>query len=121
MKSNKKILIVEDEYLIRNSLVIILQDLVYKNNIFCAKDGQEGLELFKKNNIDIIITDIMMPNMNGIKMVDEIRKIDKDVIIIIISAYKKELYMMIELYDIKGYFLKPFVNTKLKHFIKECL
>ena len=121
MKSNKKILVVENEYLIRNSLVIVLQDIIYKSNIFGAKDGLEGLESFKENAPDIIITDIMMPHMDGIEMVGKIREIDKDVIIIIISAYKKELYEMIKLYDIKGYFLKPFLNTKLKHFVQGCL
>ncbi len=59
---------------------------------YCAYDGQEGLELFKQYGYDIIVTDIKMPGLNGIDMIKEIVKIDKNVKVIFISGHKEEFY-----------------------------
>ncbi len=87
------ILYVEDE--------LALQENIYQNilpfvkKIFCADNGLEGLELYKKEkeNIDLIITDILMPKMNGMEMVDEIRKIDLDVPVIYSTAFSDNKYL----------------------------
>ncbi len=79
-------------------------------NTDIAVDGKAGLDMFKKenNHYDIIATDIDMPTMNGIEMIEHIRQIDSNVAIIIISAMHdpKEFVDSITL-GIDGYCLKP--------------
>ena len=79
------ILIIEDEISIRT----IIKKYLSKNGISCleAQDGKEGLDIFKKNKslIDLIIMDVMMPEMDGIECTAEIRKLS-DVPIIILTA-----------------------------------
>jgi len=87
------ILYVEDE--------LALQENIYQNilpfvkKIFCADNGLEGLELYKKEkeNIDLIITDILMPKMDGMEMVDEIRKIDLDIPVVYSTAFSDNKYL----------------------------
>ncbi len=88
---NKTILFVDDEKQIADMLCNLFRfGLDVKS--YCAYNGQEGLELFKRYNYDIIITDIQMPILNGNEMVKEILKIKQDVKIIFISGHKEELY-----------------------------
>ncbi|MCX6147794.1 MAG: response regulator, partial [Candidatus Kapabacteria bacterium] len=63
IKSNIKILIVEDDYSSQQILKIALSRLT--DNVFVAKDGLEGLEMFQSERPSLIITDISMPRMNG--------------------------------------------------------
>ena len=88
-----------------------------KRNIktfYLAKNGQEGLELFKKYQPDIVVTDIRMPIKDGLSMSEEIKKIDSNTIIIITSAYGNEKYFLksIEI-GIDGYVKKPIIRQKL--------
>ena len=71
------LLYVEDDDNTREELEYFLQNKVEK--LYVAKNGQEGLELFKEheNEIDLIITDVNMPILNGLDMVKEIKKINK--------------------------------------------
>ncbi len=92
-------LYVEDEEQISSIVVGILESL-FKELLF-AKDGQAGLELFQQNHerIDLVITDINMPRMDGIKMCTQIRQIDTETPIIITTAHndKDFLHKAIEL------------------------
>ena len=93
-KQNSKnitILYVEDDIDIREELSDILQFSV--ENLYVATNGKEGLELYKKHNIDIIITDINMPIMNGLEMIGNIRKDDENIPIIITSAFNDISYL----------------------------
>jgi YesN/AraC family two-component response regulator len=86
------------------------------DNIEVAVDGEEGLTLFKQKAIDLVITDVNMPKMGGIKMSAEIRKIDVVVPIILLSAhnetgFKESAYNI----GITDYLEKP---LKLSEFIK---
>lgn len=84
-----KLLIVED-----NEDIIKLIDNTFKmlvKEIRCAKDGKEGVEIFKSFSPDIVLTDLRMPHCNGEEMMKQIRQIDKDAPIIVISAYIHEL------------------------------
>ncbi len=81
-----KILIAEDESLIKLYLGIILKDI--EKEIIYAETGIEAYEQYKANpDIDLIIMDIRMPEMSGIEATQKIRVIDKDVYIIIQSAF----------------------------------
>ena len=63
----KTILLVDDE--------IDIQNRYFLQAGYVAHDGKEGLELFRKKSIDVIITDIMMPNMNGYDFISEVQYI----------------------------------------------
>ena len=82
------LLYVEDNKEARESILLMLNELF--DNIIVATDGKDGLNKFKfnKNKIDLIITDINMPQLNGLEMIDKIRDINKKVPIIIFSSYE---------------------------------
>jgi PAS domain S-box-containing protein len=101
-----KLLYVEDNIEAREMTKIILDD--FFNNIEVAVDGEDGLKQFKENEFDLIITDINMPKLNGLDMIEKIRDIDKNIPILILSAYNEEdLFMRSIKLGIDGYILKP--------------
>jgi diguanylate cyclase (GGDEF)-like protein len=86
----------------------------YAKNIYSALNGEEGLELFKNNHIDIVISDIQMPKMNGIEMAKEIRKIDETIPVIFTTAFGDSGYLKeaIEI-GVDAYILKPIDKEKI--------
>ena len=82
---NINILIVDDEKSIRETLKIILNNLNY--NVFTAKDGFEAIHIIKNNIIDIMVTDLRMPGMDGIELMQKALEIDPSIETIFISAY----------------------------------
>ncbi len=80
-----KILFVDDERDVRHGTGLFLRK--FFDNVVVCKDGQEGLSEFLKNkDFNVVITDILMPIMNGVEMVKEIRKINTDVFIVFLTA-----------------------------------
>jgi len=79
-----KILVAEDEFYIRDLICKHLDKNGYSP--VCAKDGLEAMKVFENNHIDLVITDVMMPHMNGITLSKKIRQINKDIPIIILTA-----------------------------------
>jgi len=87
------ILYVEDEGIVQNQTKMILDDFV--KEVLVAKDGQEGLEIALREKIDVIITDIMMPNLNGIDMLKALKnEHGKDIPVIITTAFTETDYLM---------------------------
>jgi len=73
-------------------------------------NAQKGLELFKKNpsQFDLVITDYMMPDMTGIELSEEIKKIRHDILIILCSGYSENLNMeKVKMAGIKKFLQKP--------------
>ena len=85
------VLYVEDNEKLRLQATTFLAKFFDKLHV--SEDGQAGLETFKEHKPDLIITDIKMPKMDGIKMIHEIRKLSKDVIIIISSGHDDKDYL----------------------------
>lgn len=86
MNTLLKILIAEDEIFADEFLTIVLNDIA--NEILHAKNGEEAINLCKNNpDIDLILMDIKMPGVTGLSATKEIRKFNKDVIIIAQTAY----------------------------------
>ena len=110
---NLTILYVEDEEMIRQNAVEYLSRM--SDHVVEAKDGLEALEVYKKEKPHIIITDIKMPQMNGLNMAKEIRKEDKETPIIIATAHTETHYLLqaVELQLIK-YIIKPITSAKLQ-------
>lgn len=105
------VLYVEDEIAVQNQTKMILDDFVKKVHI--ANDGEEGLEIALRENIDVIVTDIMMPNLNGIDMLKKLKhEHKKDIPAIITTAFTETEYLMeaIKL-KVDGFITKP-INIK---------
>ena len=101
-----RLLYVEDDEILRTSTSGVFGN--FFENILLATNGKEGLESVQKNNIDIIITDISMPKMDGIEMISEIRKFNTDIKILVISAFNEQnIIENAKKYNISGYIFKP--------------
>lgn len=105
------ILYVEDEPSVREQTRLILADFV--KEIIVAEDGEIGLKLACEREVDLIITDIMMPNMNGIDMLKSLRNDhDRNIPAIITTAFTETNYLLeaIKLH-VEGFITKP-INIK---------
>lgn len=100
------LLYVEDNESARNSTLSIFEE--FFENIIVAVDGEDGIEKFQSNDIEIIITDINMPKVNGLEMIAQIRQINKTIPILVLSAYNESGYFMDSIkLGVEGYLLKP--------------
>lgn len=118
--SKYNVLYAEDEDGVRKNVYEILS-LMF-DNVYLAQDGQEAYDIFLENNIDLVITDIKMPRLNGIELVKKIRKDNSDVEIIVISAHTEVDFMLeaVELSLIR-YIVKPITETKLLEALEKFL
>jgi len=117
------VLFVEDEENIRKALNNAIKD-EFKNFIL-ARDGKDGLKKFQKYKPDIVITDILMPIMDGLEMSKEIKKMSKETPIIVLSAFdeKERLLKAIDV-GINKYLIKPIDTEELMdtlHYVGEDL
>lgn len=117
-----RLLYVEDEEDILRFASMVLED--YVDKLFIARNGKEALEILKKENIDLIITDILMPKISGIELIREIKKNPLcDTAVIVATAHTETQYLLecIEL-RVDGYILKPIdVDELLKTILKAIL
>ncbi|MCK5110382.1 MAG: hybrid sensor histidine kinase/response regulator [Arcobacteraceae bacterium] len=109
---NIKILYIEDDKNLRDTISDSLR--LYKIDFQTAVDGVDGLEKFKKDNFDLIISDIKMPNLNGVAMMKSIRKIDEKIPLIFTTAFNDSEYLLgaISL-RANSYLIKPLVVEEL--------
>lgn len=84
-KQNKRVLVVDDEQGLRDLLHMTLEAEGYQ--VMTACDGLEALTLMEKEKFQLVITDIMMPNMDGIKLLEEIKKKDGQIEVIVVTGY----------------------------------
>ena len=87
----KRILVIDDEEAIRKAFVLALEDTAYQ--VDTAESGGKGIEMEKEANYDLIFLDLKMPGMNGVETLGELRKMDKDVPIYIITAFYEEYFV----------------------------
>ncbi len=103
---NYSVLYVEDDKDIANNLISYLSKL-FKEVVY-AENGEEALTLYKDAEFDIVITDIMMPKVNGLEMSEKIKEINPNQNIIIISAYAEiDNFLKSIKLGIDGYITKP--------------
>ena len=111
-----KILFVEDE----KEIVRLLENAIggYFAEFHIASNGKDGIRKFKEISPDIIITDIMMPELNGLDMAKELKKINSKVPIVVLSAFsdKDKLLNAIDVGIVK-YFIKPFDPDELLEYL----
>lgn len=111
-----KLLYVEDNDELREETLEILG--YYFQNIVAARDGEEGLELYKKEfeskkeYFDIVISDIEMPKMNGVLMCKKIKAIKQDQIIVLLSAHDSAEYLKDAInLGVDKFIIKPVVDA----------
>ncbi len=110
------VLYVEDDVSIRTSLGNILKKIF--NEVIICEDGQIGVDKYKeytsKIEFDIIISDINMPNLDGLAMVKQIRELNDDIPVIMATAHGEANYLMEAIkVNVSGYSLKPIDAKKL--------
>ncbi len=114
------ILYVEDDNVMRTELASLLTNFFAQ--VFCASNGREGLEIFKKNQkkIDLIISDINMPDISGLEMVKQIREFDKEVGVIFSTAYSDKEFLIDSIkLKVVNYAIKPIDIRALLESINE--
>ena len=119
--ANKNILYVEDDDDIRDSTLITLK--LFKMNVSSAKNGQEGLVMFKKfGEFDVVLTDIKMPKIGGLSMIEEIKMLDSSVPAVVTTAYKELNFLQksIEL-GVSSYVIKPIDIYNLKSALEKAI
>ena len=119
-KNEISILYVEDEASARESLSHFIDRFCAR--LYLAENGEEGLALYKEKSVDIVISDIKMPKMNGLDMVEQMKKINKEQLVIFTTAHidSEYLFKAIEL-QVDGYVAKPVDLDKLKVQIEKCI
>ena len=101
-----KLLYVEDNESARNATLVIFNQ--FFDEIVIAVDGEDGLEKLAQNDVDLIITDINMPKLNGLEMTKNIRDSNRDIPILILSAYNESGFFIESIkMGVDGYLLKP--------------
>lgn len=116
------ILLVDDEEMIRNTLKTLLEELGYQ--VLIAENGVKALTIFNKfkNTIDLVITDMIMPEMNGNELFTSLREIEPTTKVIISSGYTKDENIN-DLFA-KGlidFIKKPFNTNELSQIIAKAL
>ncbi len=116
---NIKILFVEDDDIARENAVEYLSQMF--DEVLEASNGLEAFQLYTQHQPHIIITDIMMPKINGLELVERIRQQDKTTQIIITTAFSTKEYLLraIELQLVK-FLIKPVSQKQLDEAIALC-
>jgi len=119
---NETILLVEDEEDVRNLAARALQDFGY--NVLCAANGPEALELLQRHNraLDLLITDLIMPRMDGRELAQKVRLRRPDAKLLFMSGYAGDSAARLRA-DVPGFTVlqKPFTAHKLAKRVREVL
>ncbi len=118
-----KLLIVDDNRMqIKSLLTFVDWDAFDITEIKTATNGKKGVEIFKEFMPDIVITDIVMPVMDGIAMTKEIQKIKEDIRIIYMSCYEDSQYLKSAMDNkVASYILKPLDSERLTQAVADAM
>ena len=112
MRRNGSILVVDDEDIMREILEALLTREGY--HVRLASSGEEGLELARNTPFDAAIVDVMMPGMDGLAMLEELRKFDEDLPVVMITAFASvETAIAAMKRGAFDYITKPFKNDEV--------
>ncbi len=104
--SNINLLYVEDNRELREIKSKLFSEIF--NSVEIASNGYEGLEIYQNSNFELIITDINMPLVNGIEMIQKVKSINPDQAIIVYSAYSELEYVsVLQELNIDKFLTKP--------------
>lgn len=109
-----KLLLVDDEKPIRDKLINNIDWEENDYQVYSAVDGQEALDIIEKEEIDILVTDIQMPKLNGMNLIGKSKKLSENLKVIIISGFAEFEYAQKSIrFGVNDYLLKPFRSKKL--------
>ena len=116
------LLVVEDDKVASGSICLMIARKFPDVAIHVAGNGKQGVELCKEQMPDIVITDINMPGMDGIRMAEEIKAMKADTKFIVLTGYsdKEHLDKFSEI-GVNAYIVKPIEFVKLFAAIEKCL
>lgn len=117
----RTVMLVEDEELILHGLLNLIEwESLDMEVIHMANNGQEALSLLEKEPVDIIVSDISMPVMDGLEFLQQLRKKDERVRIILLTGYDEFEYARRAIgLDVEEYLLKPIDEERLMKVLKE--
>ena len=117
LKNTNTILVVDDEVGAREALRMILQN---KYNVLTCSDPQEAMDIVCSGKVDIVMLDIKMPKINGIKLLKAMKAIAQDIEFVLITAYPSTESaieaMRSGAYD---YIIKPFDKKRIEEVVKK--
>jgi phosphoserine phosphatase RsbU/P len=113
--------VIDDDIAVRDSIVMYLQELGYI--VDQARDGSEGLALFRKNTPDVVLLDLKMPAVDGLHVLKALSRDPSDVPVIVVSGSGVMTDVVEALrYGASDYLIKPITDLEvLKHSISRCL
>ena len=115
-----KILVIDDEPSIRDLLNTLLRRKGYA--VVLAESGQKGLELFRREHPDVIVLDLKMPGMDGLTVLQEIRKLNpKQPVIVLTGAGTAEVEQQVRALGVTEYVEKEFSLDRLGDSLKRIL
>ena len=116
----KKILLVDDDENLNKVISFQLDQMGF--SVTTATEGNEGWNLFKQGSFDIVITDLQLPGMTGMELLTSIRRLDKNVIILIITAYGTvDNAIEASKLGADDYITKPFGKETLRFIIEKAI
>ena len=111
----KRILVIDDDEGIRKLFLLSLEGKGFQ--IDTAESGKQGIEIMQQTKYDLIYLDLKMPGMNGVETLRELRKMDKDVPVYIITAFHEEYFDLLKAAEQDGIdfelLKKPFDSEQL--------
>jgi DNA-binding NarL/FixJ family response regulator len=116
----EKILIIDDD----SDIQLVLSDIIKSegHEVITAYNGEKALEKIRKHSPDLVLLDIKLPGMDGMKVLEEIKKTDKSLIVIMLTGYGeiKDAVQAMKM-GAFNYITKPFENEEIAVNIKEAL
>ena len=121
MSGNETILIIDDEEMIRRMVSSILEDYGYK--CLTAENGIKALEIYKdqRENIDLVLLDMIMPIMSGERVYEELRKINPQARVIMSSGFPFEDESDPLQSGVEAFISKPYQESQLAQVIRQVL
>lgn len=114
-----RILIVDDDEMDRVLGRAILQDAGHE--LLFASDGEAALRLFRDNDVELVLTDLAMPNLNGLRLIRELRELDPAVKVIAVSGMSPEQLPSAEDFGAVKTFFKPLDPSALLETVEAIL
>jgi len=122
MSDVKRVLVVDDEPKLVRFLAASLKKLGKEYLIETAQDGDEALARLEQNKYDLILTDYLMPDMNGIDLARSVRLVSPGTQIVLMTAHNtKQLHEEVERLDMSGFINKPFSVKQIRELVRRSI
>ncbi len=117
---NERILVVDDEEVMRDVLQTLLDQAGY--SVTLAENGPQGLALARRQAFDAAIVDVMLPEMSGLEVLDELKRVDAELVVLMITAFASvETAITAMRKGAFDYIAKPFKHEEVLHILRNAL